>query len=75
MNLKYMTKTTQRDGIEIKVCPRFIPCDTLCSVLFTVVVGTIVLLWKNTVQYTDKKEIKFSSYIRKFRMEQLQSHI
>jgi hypothetical protein len=25
--------------------------------------------------YTDKKEIKFSSYIRKFRMEQLQSHI
>ncbi len=25
--------------------------------------------------WTDKKEIKFSSYIRKFRMEQLQSHI
>ncbi len=25
--------------------------------------------------YTDKREIKFSSYIRKFRMEQLQSHI
>jgi hypothetical protein len=25
--------------------------------------------------YTDKKEIKFSSYIRKFRVEQLQSHI
>jgi hypothetical protein len=24
---------------------------------------------------TDKKEIKFSSYLRKFRMEQLQSHI
>jgi hypothetical protein len=22
MNLKYMAKTTQRDGIEIKVCPR-----------------------------------------------------
>ncbi len=25
--------------------------------------------------YTDKKKIKFSSYIRKFRVEQLQSHI
>jgi hypothetical protein len=25
--------------------------------------------------YTDKKKIKFSSYIRKFGMEQLQSHI
>ncbi len=25
--------------------------------------------------YTDKKKTKFSSYIRKFRMEQLQSHI
>ncbi len=25
--------------------------------------------------YTDKKEVKFSSYMRKFRMEQLQSHI
>jgi hypothetical protein len=25
--------------------------------------------------YTDKKEIKFSSYIRKFRVEQLQSHM
>jgi hypothetical protein len=24
---------------------------------------------------TDKKKIKFSSYIRKFRVEQLQSHI
>ncbi len=24
--------------------------------------------------YTDKKKIKFSSYLRKFRMEQLQSH-
>jgi hypothetical protein len=34
--------------------------------------------WKNLVvnlDYTDKKENKFSSYIRKFRMEQLQSHI
>jgi hypothetical protein len=27
------------------------------------------------VLYTDKKEIQFSSYIGKFRMEQLQSHI
>ncbi len=26
-------------------------------------------------QYTDKKKIKFSSEIRKFRMEQLQGHI
>jgi hypothetical protein len=25
--------------------------------------------------YTDKKKTKFSSYIRKFRKEQLQSHI
>ncbi len=25
--------------------------------------------------YTDKKKIKFSSYIRKFRVEQLQSHL
>ncbi len=28
-----------------------------------------------TLMDTDKKENKFSSYIRKFRMEQLQSHI
>jgi hypothetical protein len=27
------------------------------------------------LSYTDKKKIKFSSYIRKFRREQLQSHI
>ncbi len=27
------------------------------------------------IVYTDKKKRKFSSYIRKFRMEQLQSHI
>ncbi len=25
--------------------------------------------------YTEKKKIEFSSYIRKFRMEQFQSHI
>jgi hypothetical protein len=29
----------------------------------------------NCNHYTEKKKIKFSSYIRKFRMEQLQSHI
>ncbi len=29
----------------------------------------------NVMYHTDKKKIKFSSYIRKFRVEQLQSHI
>jgi hypothetical protein len=29
---------------------------------------------ENTSMYTEKKKIKFSSCIRKFRMEQLQSH-
>jgi hypothetical protein len=32
--------------------------------------------WSTNIDYrTDKKENKFSSYIRKFRMKQLQSHI
>ena len=30
---------------------------------------------QSTLAYTDKKKIKFSSYIGKFRMELLQSHI
>ncbi len=32
-------------------------------------------LYQKTKVYTDKKKIKFSSFIRKFRMMQLQSHI
>jgi hypothetical protein len=32
-------------------------------------------LGRGGAHHTDKKNIKFSSYIRKFRVEQLQSHI
>jgi hypothetical protein len=43
-------------------------CDGSCK-------GSAVLPALSLVSYTDKKKRKFSSYIRKFRMEQLQSDI
>jgi hypothetical protein len=43
-------------------------CDGSCK-------GSALLPTLSLVSYTDKKKRKFSSYIRQFRMEQLQSHI
>ncbi len=46
----------------------------MLTTLATVAI-TLVVVNDFTGKHTDKKEIKFSSYIRKFRWDRVQSHI
>jgi hypothetical protein len=62
----------QKDGGGLFVAKR----DWRVSGCFHKVNERLSNLYINHIKrYTDKKEKKISSYIRKFRMEQLQSHI
>jgi hypothetical protein len=60
-------------GLSSAICLRFVLSTSLNGWrAFFFHTSAISIL---SFDYTDKKKIKFSSYIRKFRMEQLQSHI
>ncbi len=75
-SLTYMTVTALRlePGLEVEgeggVQVKVLHVDAQLEITGCVITRKAY----STVQYTDKKEIKFSSYIRKFRVEQLQSH-